>query len=319
MDIGGSRFRLGLFAEDGARRSLFEAETLRSGGRDWMLAQLLERGRALLAEAPAAVEACGISFGGPVDFERQSVTSLRTPGWKDFELARWAQENFGIPARVLNDAKAGAWGEFRYGAGRGKNSLVYITLSTGIGAGLVLNGELVFGKDGLAGEIGHLPLLDGGPKCDCGGRGCLETLSSGRAIELRAQALACRQPETLARVIQLSGGDVSRITAKAVFEAAMQKEEGALFIAREATRWLARGLMAAIRLFNPDVIVLGGGVSQAGEGLMQPLSKALDDLAAPSLPYSTEIVLTPLGNYSPLLGAAAIAWDLTRAAQYPIS
>jgi glucokinase len=307
IDIGGTHFRVGLFDEEGRRLLVDESATLRSGGRNWMLQQVHSLCRGLREKSDYPVTACGVSFGGPVDFERQRVTSLHAPGWESFPLAEWARETLGLPCRLDNDANAGALGEFHYGAGRGLRSLVYVTLSTGIGGGLIWDGQVMRGRDSMAGEIGHLPVSDSGALCSCGARGCLETFCSGIAIARRGQEWATRRPESVARMIELSGGVIENITAQAVVQAAAEGNTAAQEILREIGRWLGRALLVVIRLLNPDKIVLGGGVAQAGKLLLDPVHEALEELKSPTIRYSTEIVLAELGTLSPLYGAAALA------------
>jgi glucokinase len=307
VDIGGTHFRTGLFDEQGRRLLVLEGDTDRAAGREWMLAQLTTRCRDLMAQTDAPVKACGISFGGPVDFRRQSVTSVHASGWQGFELAKWMEQTLGIPCQLDNDANAGALGEYHYGAGRGAKSMVYITISTGIGSGMVYEGKLMRGKDYVAGEIGHIPVSDSGARCSCGGRGCLESFCSGGAIETRAREWAQRRPEHVGRMLELSGGP--EITAKGLMVAAAEGDMVATHILRETTRWLARGLLMVIRILNPDIIVLGGGVAQSGVLLLDTLRGFLDELASPTITYSTEIVTAALGNYSPLYGAAAMVVD----------
>lgn len=310
VDVGGTHYRVGLFDREGRRLLVSEEETERAGGRDWMLAQLRERCRALLEKTDYPVKTGGISFGGPVDFEQQRVTSVHTSGWDGFELARWFQETFGFPCRVDNDANAGALGEYRFGAGRGAHSIVYITLSTGLGSGIICDGKVIHGKDSLAGELGHVPVSDSGVPCFCGAKGCLETFCSGSAIAARGQEWAQRRPEGVARMVELSGGDPEGITAKAVMQAAAEGDMAANHIVRECARWLARGLMMVIRIVNPDRIILGGGVAQAGMGILGPVRAFLEEWKSPGIRHSTQLVLAELGNYSPLYGAAALGLEL---------
>jgi len=310
IDIGGTHFRVGLFDEEGRRLLVDEKATLRSGGRDWMLQQVHSLCRGFRERSDDPVTACGVSFGGPVDFGRQRVTSLHAPGWENFPLAEWVRETLGLPCRVDNDANAGALGEFHYGAGRGLRSLVYVTLSTGIGGGMIWDGQVMRGRDSMAGEIGHLPVSDSGALCSCGARGCLETFSSGTAIARRGQEWAARRPESVARMIELSGGVIENITAQAVVQAAAEGDTAAEEILRESGRWLGRALLVVIRLLNPDKIVLGGGVAQAGKLLLDPVHQALEELRSPAIWYSTEIVPAELGTLSPLYGAAALALQM---------
>jgi glucokinase len=307
VDIGGTHYRTGLFDEQGRRLLVFEGDTDRVAGRDWMLRQLSARCRELMAQTDAPVKACGLSFGGPVDYRRQSVTSVHSSGWQGFALGKWVEQTLGIPCRLDNDANAGALGEYHYGVGRGLKSMVYITLSTGIGSGIIYEGKLLRGKDYMAGEIGHIPVSDSGARCSCGGRGCLESFSSGGALESRAREWAERRPEHVARMVELSGGP--EITAKGLILAAAEGDPAGIHILHETTRWLARGLLMIIRILNPELIVLGGGVAQAGTILLSPLHRFLDELASPTITYTTEIVMSALGNYSPLYGAAAMALE----------
>ena len=311
VDIGGTRFCVALFDAEGRRLLLSEGGTEPSGGRDWMLREIRERAQGLIARSEGPLKACGISFGGPVDFRRQQVSSMHVSGWRGFELAQWMKDSLSLKCRVDNDANAGALGEFRYGAGRGTESILYLTLSTGIGGGLVCRGEVHRGRDSMAGELGHIPVSDAGALCSCGGRGCLETICSGTAIGLRGRGLARRKPEVLPRTLEFSSGDPEQITAEAVFRAAGEGERGAQFIVREAARALARALLTAIRILNPDKIVLGGGVALAGRVLLDPVHEFLDEFSAPMLEYSTEVVQAELGKYSALYGAAALALELT--------
>jgi glucokinase len=304
VDIGGTHFRIGLFSGEGRRLLVSEGDTDASAGREWMLERLRERGRAILADAPGPAKACGVSFGGPVDFLRQQVSSLHACGWKDFPLALWLKETFHLPCRLDNDANAGALGEYHYGAGRGKASMVYVTISTGVGSGVICEGKLLHGKDGMAGELGHVPVADCGELCSCGNRGCLETFCSGRAIESRAQEWAARRPERVGRMSELSGH--GEITARAVLTAAAEGDTAAGNIVQEVARRLARGLLVVIRLLNPELIVLGGGVAQAGATLLDPVRESLEELGSPTVRHSTKVVLTELGNESPLYGAAVL-------------
>jgi glucokinase len=282
-----------------------------------MLDRIRELSRTLLDQTNSPVGACGISFGGPVDFQHQRVTSVHSPGWKNFSFAEWVSANLNLPCLIDNDANAGALGEFRYGGGRGTESLVYVTLSTGVGAGLILNGKTYRGKDGLAGELGHIPISDSGITCSCGAVGCLESFCSGSAIAERGKEWGRRRRGDLTRMayghavacpyVDEPGGG---ITAKEIAQAASEGDTAALDIVREAAGWLARGLLTVIRILNPDRIILGGGLTLAGQVLLGPLHQYLAELASPTIGYSTEIVIAELGTYSPLYGAAAMALDL---------
>ena len=311
IDIGGTHFRVGLFDEQGRRLLVSEGVTDRVGGREWMLGEIGRRFRSLKESSDYPIRACGVSFGGPVDFAAQKATSLSASGWKDFALSAWVRENLEVPCRLDNDANAGAMGEFHFGAGRGTQSMFYITISTGIGGGLVAAGKILRGKDSLAGEIGHLPMTDAGVICSCGGRGCLETLSSGSAIARTAQEWAERRPDAVTRLLEFRDGAGDNLTAKAVAQAAAEGDMPAGRIMRDAGRWLGRALLTVIRIVNPDKIVLGGGVAQAGKLLLDPIQEVIEELKSPTILATTEIVLAELGTYSPLYGAVAMALEVS--------
>jgi len=310
IDIGGTHFRTALFDRQGRPLVISEGDTLRSGGREWMLDEIHRRAQTLLGQAGSTVTACGISFGGPVDFRNQKVTSVHSPGWNNFSFAEWVDANLHLPCLIDNDANAGALGEFRYGTGRGTEALVYVTLSTGIGAGVILNGKIHRGKDGLAGELGHIPISESANTCSCGATGCLESLSSGWAIAERGREWRRSRGDSLAALGDPSRSRSEGITAREVAQSAGQGDAADLGIVREAARHLARGLLTVIRILDPDRIILGGGLIQAGPVLLDPLREYLAKLASPTIGYSTEIVTAGLGTYSPLYGAAAMALDL---------
>ncbi len=309
VDIGGTHFRSGLFDQEGRPRVILEGNTLRPGGREWMLKQIQDQCRTLLQKSDTPVKACGVSFGGPVDFPRQRVRSMHSPDWEDFALAQWVTETLGLPCRVDNDANCGALGEYLFGAGRGTQSLVFITISTGIGGGIVWDGRVYRGKDSMAGELGHLPMADSHIHCSCGARGCLETFCSGPAIASRARELGERRPEAQGRMAEHNGSPED-FTAKGVFEAAADGDLAAAQIINEAARWFARALLMLIRIDNPDKIILGGGITLAGDGFLRPVQMFLKEMGSPSIRYTTQIQLAELGQNSPLHGAAALALGL---------
>jgi len=306
VDIGGTHFRTGLFDAEGRPLHILSGNTLRPGGREWMLQQVREHCRTLLQKTEGSVKACGVSFGGPVDYERQLVRSMHAPGWENFALADWFRDTMGLSCRVDNDANCGALGEYLYGAGRDTDSLVFITISTGIGGGIVWGGQVFRGKDGLAGEFGHMPMADSHIHCSCGALGCLEIYCSGPAIASRARELADRRPESHARMVEL-GGNPEDITAKGVFEAAANGDMAATQIVDEAARWFARALLMLIRIVNPDKIILGGGVTISGNTFLTPVRRFMKEMGSPAISYTTEVQLAELGQNAPLHGAAALA------------
>jgi glucokinase len=233
--------------------------------------------------AEAAIDRCGIGFGGPVDFARQRVAlSTHVGGWQDFPLVERIREMLEVPVTIDNDANAGALGEALYGAGKDARPLFYMTLSTGIGGGIVLEDGTVYrGADSWAGEIGHITLRPDGPECLCGARGCLERMCCGLWLERDhgkpAQELL-RDPDFVARYVVD----------------------------------LAQGLKAAIMLLNPARIVIGGGIAKAGEALFGPLRVELGRQMTSWSRARVEVVPAALGDDSVLWGALALVASPTR-------
>jgi len=307
IDIGGTQYGLALVSTEGEVLRKRKGATDRAGGAEWMVERILEESRALLKEKP--VQACGIGFGGPVEFASQRVlSSTHVSGWEGVPLPAIIERELDLPAVVENDANAGALGEFTFGAGRGCRHLVYYTISTGIGGGIVVDGEIYRGGDGRAGELGHVPVLAHGPLCDCGNRGCLEALCSGKSIGQRATKAALSHPRRGKGVRQAAGN--GEITAKAVFDAARRGDSLAREIVQETCVYLGMGLGAAMNALGPDCIVVGGGVSRAGRTLFEPLRTQTGRFTMPVHRPFLRILPAQRGGNSVLLGAVALARKL---------
>jgi glucokinase len=311
VDIGGSHLRVGLFDQAGRCLKVTEDDAQPAEAPAWVLDQVRAHYSACLQESAEPITACGVSWEGLVDFERQLATSIHHAGWERFPLADRLRQDLGIPCKVDSDVNAAALGELRFGAGRGTDSLAFVMLSSWLRCSLVCRGQLWRGKDSLAGELGHVPVSESGAVCSCGARGCLELFCSGTAIAREAREYGSRRPEALAPLLERSGGRVDGITARAVAEAAAQGDSVAVHIMGEAAGWLARALLTIIRIVNPEKIILGGGVAQAGPVLMEPLRDALKAWDSPAIHQTTEIVSAELGALSSLCGAAVLALDLS--------
>jgi glucokinase len=227
---------------------------------------------------------------------------MHIPGWEDFALAERLEQELAVSALIANDADAAALAEQRFGAGRGVRHLLYMTISTGIGGGVIIDRRLHRGERAWAGEVGHMPLMPNGPQCACGRRGCLEALASGlsiaRAARERLQATA-----TSSSLRSLPAG---QITARDVAAAAAQGDELARAVWEAAMGWLALGIAAAVNLLDPGRVVLGGGLTRAGELLFEPLRRIM---SAHVLDPNTEIVPAALGDDVGILGGAVLLID----------
>ncbi len=250
--------------------------------------------------------AIGVSFGGPVASERGIVRlSHHVPGWEDFPLAERLQAELGARAVVENDANAAALGEWRYGAGQGCDSLLYVTVSTGVGGGWIVNRSLWRGADGLAGEIGHLVLRPEGPLCTCGTRGCVEALAAGPYLAARARDALLADPSAGAQLRARVQGDLSGLTAEHVALAAQDGDGLAWQVLSDAARALGEGIGAALALMNPQRVVVGGGVAKSGAGYWRAMREAAATRVLPGV--RVEIVPAALGDDAPLWGAVALA------------
>lgn len=278
VDIGGTKFGLALFEGDRiARRE--SRPTNREGAKDWMLEQIV----AIASEwkRESGFDRCGIGFGGPVDFLGQRVAfSTHVGGWNDFHLTEFLSNALGVPSIMDNDANVGALGEATFGAGREHSPLFYMTLSTGIGGGIYADGNIWRGADGWAGEIGHLTIRPDGPECLCKARGCFERMCCGLWMERDYGKTA----EELLR-------DPS-------------------FVAQYVVN-LALGLKACIMLLNPSRIVIGGGISNAGDALFGPLREELGHQITGWSGARVDVTAAALGDDSVLYGALALAQTLT--------
>lgn len=277
IDIGGTKLSMALFDDPASRIILREVRaTDREGGRDWMLANIAEIAGAWREQI--ALDRCAVGFGGPVNVDRRSVAfSTHVRGWSEFPLAFHLESLLGVPTVMDNDANVGALGEATFGAGRGARPLFYMTLSTGIGGGIILeDGTLYRGADSYAGELGHVTIRPDGPECLCGSRGCFERLCSGLWLE---------------RDYGKPAGELLQ-DPKFVFSYVVD---------------LAMGLKTAIMILNPKRLVIGGGISKAGEKLFGPLRTELRRQVTDWSRARLDVVPAELGSDSVLWGALALA------------
>lgn len=310
LDFGGTKLSAAVAAV-GERSWRAWRQVLSSPGADarYDLDTMVSLARDLLGGAgPAAI---GVSFGGPVNAaEGVVLLSHHVPGWENVPLREQLVARFGVPAAVDNDANVAALGEWRFGAGQGCHSLLYVTVSTGIGGGWVLDRRIYHGADSLAGEIGHMTVQPGGPVCTCGRRGCLEAVAAGAAIARRARERLAAEPQAGEILRGLVGGDAGAITAKHVSQAAQAGDELAQQVLEEAARALGFGIGCAIALMNPERVVVGGGVAKSGERYFEAVAAAARANVLQGM--RVDIVPAALGDDAPLWGAVALAERLVK-------
>ena len=249
-----------------------------------------------------------IASAGIIDMDKGIITvSPNLPGWHDIHLRDIVKEKYGIDTFLVNDASAAALGEHHFGAGRAVDNLVYLTVSTGIGGGIITNGKLYVGTHGSAGEIGHMIIDVNGPECSCGNRGCLEALASGSAIAREAKE-RIRQGRK-SSLTDIAKGKIEDITAEEVGAAAQDGDPLALEVVSEAATHLGMGIINVIHIFNPEIIIIGGGVAKMGDLLFNPVRQVVSEKAFSFPAQAVRIVPPQLGEDPGLIGAAIFAFQ----------
>jgi glucokinase len=254
---------------------------------------------------PSSVSAAGIAFGGPVDAERGlTLLSHRAAGFENFPLVHLIEERFGIPTVIENDARAAALGESMYGAARGSKDLVYVHLGTGVGAGIIVDGQFVRGPSGTAGEIGHMMINPDGPICSCGKPGHLEAYASGPSIVGRFRD-AVRRTGVDADTLMVE--DERTLTVRAIFDDSQRADGPARQVVAETVQVLGIAVANLITVLSPGVVVFGGYVSEAGSVLIDPLSARVRQYSYPAAARRVRITASQLVADANVTGAMALA------------
>jgi glucokinase len=303
VDVGGTQLRAASYAYDSLKPSQVKRIRTQSPNET-----PLERLKSVIASVwpqDQSVDAIGVAAPGPLDSNEGIVMAApNIPGWVDMPLKKHLEERFQIPVVVGNDANLAAVGEWKFGAGRGHHNLIYLTVSTGIGGGVIIADRLLLGNRGLAAELGHVTVEHDGPLCGCGQRGHLEALASGTAIARWVEE-------------ELQRGSVSTlvkerpVTAKAVSNAAHAGDKLAIAALERAGRYIGQALADFLHIFNPTAVILGGGVVQSGSLLLEPLNEALRKhvMTQHYLDHLT-IATAELGDDAGLMGALALAREM---------
>lgn len=305
LDFGGTKVMGGIVDSSGKILYKRTAATDISGGPEGFLLWLASFGREIIAESKAGgktIGSIGITVPGLADSGKGTMVYGPHTGWRDVPFGAVIGEEFRLPVRVQNDVNACALAEMRFGCARGIGDFIWITVSTGIGGGIVVNGSLYEGSSGIAGEFGHLSVADDGPKCDCGSYGCVEALASGTAVARRARELQ----ETGAAFVDLKPSEISaEIVAKAAFDG----DAAALAIYEDAGFYLGKAISFAINILNPAMVIIGGGVARSASLFMPALRAAMEPRVISRANKRVPVAVTALGYEAGLMGAAAIALD----------
>ncbi|HKZ75994.1 MAG TPA: ROK family glucokinase, partial [Actinomycetota bacterium] len=304
LDVGGTKIAAFRVARDG---SVLDRDTVPTPAEDpeATIHSMIDVAKRLLSPEVVAV---GVGAAGLVDVSEGILRFAPNLAWRELPIAERMSVALGLPCQVDNDATAAAWGEYRFGAGRGYRHMLLVTVGTGIGGGIVAGRRLFRGAHGFAAEIGHIIVEPDGPLCGCGNRGCWEQVASGHAIGRLGRRAAAEHPRSL--VTELAGGDPDRVTGTTVTEAAMRGDDVAIRILSEVGRRLGEGIAGLVNVLDPQVVVVGGGVIRAGDLLLDPARAACAEAVEgfehrPNVP----VVGAQLGNDAGAVGAATLALE----------
>lgn len=308
IDVGGTNVKIALVDGEGKIIYSNSVPTYAQMGYEYTVNNIKQAIRDLMKETNTdakEIEGIGFDFPGQVDYKTGVVKlAPNIPGWINVPIAQMIEEEFNIPTRIDNDVRCAALGELKFGAGKGCENFVCITVGTGIGSGLVINGQLVRGAANAAGEIGHIKLqINGGPICGCGDTGCLEAFASGPSIVAMAQEYLKGGKSTKFR--EMAGAD-GEITPYIVAKAAEAGDPVAKRIFEIVGTYIGMGLVSVINLLNPEKVIIGGGVAAAGDLLLDPIRKTIKERAMVVAGNSVEIVPAELGNSAGVIGASML-------------
>ncbi len=312
VDIGGTKIAGALVAPDG---TILERVRLETPAEDVeaIIATTTEVVEALQAACDGEVAGIGVAVAALVDVRRGHVWFAPNISWRDCPLGELLEARLGRPVVVENDANAAAWGEFRFGAGQDTDDMVLFTIGTGVGGGCVVDGRLLHGAFGTAGELGHVTLDPDGPRCGCGNKGCLEVYASGTALLRDARELIASASPSAEALRERCGGDPEALSGRDIDELADAGDEASVELLAELGRRLGHGMASVCAVLDPELVVVGGGVSAAGDLLVEPARAAFGrHLVGRGHRPAPTVVTARLGNDAGVVGAAALACERGR-------
>ncbi len=310
VDLGGSKILTAAVNINGEILSSDHCTTPAAEGPEAVIQAMLDSIKRTIDQAgtnTAELEAICIGAPGLSNSETGVVfTSPNLPRWLDVPLKSIVEDKIGVKTFLINDANAAALGEMYFGAAKGARNFIYITISTGIGGGIVIDGEIYTGTLGTAGEIGHMTIDTSGPHCNCGNTGCWETLASGTALAREARQRITAGAKTL--ILKYAGGNIDEINAEVVHKAARQGDTLAKELIAQTSYYIGVGLTNLINIFNPELIVIGGGLSNIGDILLEPAYKVAGERAYKVAFESVRFARAELDKNSGVIGAAVYAF-----------
>lgn len=306
VDIGGTGLKVGLVDEQGEFLTEKKCKTRR--GAENVISDIVGLIRSVCSESPAAPVAVGIGCPGLINSKNGEVVYSNNLDWHNVPIKEIIQKEVGMPAFITNDANAAALGECFCGAGKKYDSMIMITLGTGVGSGIVVGGKLFEGNMGSGVELGHEVICVGGEKCTCGRRGCFEAYSSATAL-IRFAKRAMKKDEN-SLLWQKCGGDEEKVDGIAIFAAVRDGDKTAAKVVKKYIYYLSEGLANITNAFHPQALVLGGGICAAGDVFLKPLKKRVDKYTYGGADFApVDLIIAELGNKAGICGAAKLAID----------
>ena len=309
IDLGGTNVKIALLKNVNIIVQKTSIETDKHKGRSKLIAEIIKIIKQLIKDnklKKSQIAGIGIGVAGPINFDRGFIHNLTNiKGWKNTPLKQMLTKKIGIRTFVDNDVNVVTLGELAFGAGRGFKDILCLTLGTGVGGGIVLNGHLYRGPNFTAGEIGHIPISITGPKCNCGGTACIERYVGNKFIIQRAKELVKNNKKSL--IFKYANNQISKITPKIISQAASDKDKTALLIWREVGNYLGIALSGLVNTLNPELIIIGGGVAKAGKPLFDSIKKTIKLRAMKNPASFVRVVPALLGEEAGIVGASVLA------------
>lgn len=306
IDLGGTNIKCGIVDETGKIIIQESVPTHSEKGFSYVTETMANLVIKLVRANKIDVNAVGVGSPGMIDGERGVVVYSNNLAWQKAPLAAELKNRLQIPVRITNDANAAAYGEYTCGAGKKYKSIVLLTLGTGVGSGIVIDGKLFEGNRGAGAELGHETIRFGGEKCSCGRRGCLEAYASATA--LIRQTKRAMEKDRQSKLWELCGSDINNVNGKTAFDGLRSGDTTAKKVVNAFIRYLAEGITNIVNAFRPEAILLGGGISREGKILIEPLKRKVQNLAFGKFIYSpVEMLVATMGNLAGIVGAALLA------------
>ena len=307
IDLGGTSVKIAILSLDGQIEQLWSIPTNIADEGAYIVSEIISSiQETLLENKLTANDILGIGMGSPgqIDYQKGTVTGAYNLGWAtEQEIQSRFEKTFGVPFFIDNDANVAALGERWKGAGENARDVIFVTLGTGVGGGIIANGHLLHGKAGSAGEIGHMPILGNPFSCTCGNVGCLETVASATGIV----NIALNRYDLVETATSLADKiEAQKLSAKDIFDAAKENDRFAYEVVAIFANYLGLSLAQLGNALNPDYIVIGGGVSAAGRFLLDKVTAEFEKYAFPTVRTSTHLKLASLGNEAGVIGAASL-------------